>query len=168
MTDAWRVVVTASRDYADGKTIAVVFADIASHHPDAVITVVNGQCDPLTLPTMRRVRWADAETWPRSEQQRLIGGDWLCDRIALVTFGWQVERHPADWKRHGRRGGRIRNTEMAAAGADEACAFGNWCADQRCPDIGRHVSHGTAHAASEFERFGILVRRSGPAPRLAA
>ncbi len=48
------------------------------------------------------------------------------DRIAETFWrGWggRIERHPADWARHGRSAGYHRNTEMVALGADVCLAF---------------------------------------------
>jgi hypothetical protein len=48
------------------------------------------------------------------------------DRIAhqeAEKLGLSVEAHPADWQRHGKRAGHIRNEEMAALGADLCIAF---------------------------------------------
>src|SRR5215831_106302 len=50
------------------------------------------------------------------------GADAMADRIALAR-GWAAEPHPADWVRHGKAAGFIRNAEMVAAGAGECLAF---------------------------------------------
>lgn len=50
------------------------------------------------------------------------GADLLARRVA-AEFGMPVETFPADWKKHGRAAGPIRNQEMADAGADLCLAF---------------------------------------------
>jgi hypothetical protein len=50
------------------------------------------------------------------------GADRLAKEAARI-YGWAVESHPADWGRHGKAAGPLRNAEMAAAGADICVAF---------------------------------------------
>lgn len=50
------------------------------------------------------------------------GADLLARRVA-AEFGMPVETFPADWKKHGRAAGPIRNQAMADAGADLCLAF---------------------------------------------
>ena len=48
------------------------------------------------------------------------------DRIAgqeAQKLGHLVEEHPADWEKHGKRAGYIRNALMASLGADLCIAF---------------------------------------------
>lgn len=49
------------------------------------------------------------------------GADMLGERYAMER-GWQTDIHPADWKRHGRAAGPIRNREMAL-GSSALIAF---------------------------------------------
>jgi hypothetical protein len=55
------------------------------------------------------------------------GADQLADEWVLARrrVGWPVEvqRFPADWKRHGKRAGMVRNREMVKLGADACLAF---------------------------------------------
>lgn len=58
-------------------------------------------------------------------------------------LGLLVERHPADWERHGKRAGYLRNREMAELGADLVLAF--WDGQ----------SKGTMHMVDLAEEYGI-------------
>lgn len=46
----------------------------------------------------------------------------MAERIA-ETSGWTIELHPADWDKHGKRAGFLRNKEMVDLGADAVLAF---------------------------------------------
>lgn len=48
---------------------------------------------------------------PRSDT--VPGADWICEYL-WGSWGGQVERYPADWKRHNKSAGYIRNATMAA------------------------------------------------------
>lgn len=50
------------------------------------------------------------------------GADAIADHAA-VEWGWEVERHPADWNTHGKAAGFIRNKAMVGLGADLCLAF---------------------------------------------
>ncbi len=89
----------------------------------------------------------------------LIHGDARgADRIAAEVArrrGWQVEAYPADWDRHGRQAGMIRNREMlATAKPDLVVAF----LDERS-----RPSVGTRHMIDQARREGLhgLVVRAG-------
>ncbi|UJW32514.1 SLOG family protein [Saccharothrix sp. AJ9571] len=73
------------------------------------------------------------------------GADALCEACWSHWSG-RVERHPAQWRRFGRRAGCLRNTEMVAAGADVCLAF---ILDQ---------SRGASHTAQLARRAGIPTR----------
>lgn len=50
------------------------------------------------------------------------GADALADKVAK-KHGWNVEVFPADWDKHGKVAGPIRNQEMVDAGARAALLF---------------------------------------------
>ena len=54
------------------------------------------------------------------------GGARGADTIAAQCareLGWDIEEHPADWGRHGKKAGPIRNQEMVDTGVDVCVAF---------------------------------------------
>jgi hypothetical protein len=112
-----RILITGSRTWTDVDAVraAMMFAQEV-HGPGA--TIVHGACP--------------------------LGADRQADEIA-TTEGWPIERHPADWERHGRSAGRIRNVEMIALGADICLAFI------------RGGSAGATHTAEMATQAGIFV-----------
>lgn len=88
-----RILITGSRDWTDVHTILDALLTEVDGGP---VTIVHGAC-----PT---------------------GADSTADRLGKV-YGVTVERHPADWKTHGKRAGFVRNAEMVALGADVCLAF---------------------------------------------
>lgn len=92
-----RVIVTGSRTWTDRDAVW----DRLDKLPSPV-TIVHGACA------------TGADSWAH---------DWVRTR-KLVFFGYVTEEtHPADWAEHERRAGPIRNSKMAAAGADLCIAF---------------------------------------------
>lgn len=93
-----RVLITGSRNWSDEWAIAEVLAiEVKKAHLDGGdVVIVHGDC-----PT-----GADR-----------IAQD-ICDRSGIAT-----ERHPADWNKHGKAAGPIRNQEMVDSGVDICYAF---------------------------------------------
>lgn len=119
-----RILVTGSRDWRDPRTVreALSRAFLARPDKDAGVVVVHGGA-----------RGADA-----------MAGRWVRD-FSCVGNPVEEERHPADWSRHGRAAGAIRNGEMVALGAYICLAFI------------RNNSRGATHCATWAERAGIPV-----------
>lgn len=92
--------------------------ELAKLPPDS--TVVHGDCRGAD-------RWAGR----------------LARELGLTVVAW-----PAEWKKHGRKAGPIRNQEMVDSGADLVLAFH--------PDLGR--SKGTRDCVRRAQRARIQVR----------
>lgn len=92
-----RILVTGSRDWTNDYAVQyqLVGAWQARGEPSEVV-LVSGAC-----PT---------------------GADRMAEDVALAR-GWRVERHPADWDKHGKRAGFLRNQEMVDLGAEVCLAF---------------------------------------------
>ena len=170
MADTYRVLVTASRDWADRVAIEhqlrIAAAEASRDGKRPVL--VHGQCDPRHPDTGRAIPWDLAKKVSWEVQGRYLGGDWLAEWAALnFRPPWQIERHPADWeapcrntcpaRSHriaGRDGATIcpaagpyRNADMVALGADVVLAFA------------KHGSRGASGCADLADKAGILVRR---------
>ena len=133
VADNFRVLVTGSRTWTGALRICTALGEVWKEHPHA--TLVTGACP----------KGADhlAEYW------------W-------TRWGGVTERWPADWDRHRKRAGFIRNEYMVSLGADLALAFIMPCANPKCRNREPHGSHGATHCAALAERAGIEVRRFTP------
>ena len=117
-----RILVTGSRDWP--------YAQIVGWELDKAtagirpVTIVEGAC-----PT-----GADNFAW-----------GWVC-RESFDDTQVHGERHPADWAKHGRSAGFVRNQEMVALGADLCLAFVY------------NESRGTSHCVRAARMAGIPCR----------
>jgi hypothetical protein len=124
-----RLIVTGSRDWTDSELIYAAMGYVKMAW--------------VTLPSTRR---------GTREEAILVhgacptGADDIADRHAM-RLGWNVERHPAQWSRYGKRAGYIRNAEMVEAGAEVCLAFI------------RNNSRGATMCADLAERAGIPTHR---------
>jgi hypothetical protein len=96
-----RILVTGSRDWDDREEIVHALLDTRDNQSRAgkrmtVMTLVEGAC-----PT---------------------GADAIAHEYA-IKWGWDTERHPADWDTHGKKAGFVRNKTMVDAGANICLAF---------------------------------------------
>jgi hypothetical protein len=101
--------------------------------------------------------------WDKPKDALLISGNCPtgADRIAENVWdelGLTIEFHPANWKRHGKQAGFIRNQEMVDLGADFCLAFICECVSPSCTIPYTHPSHGASHTVAAAERAGIQTR----------
>jgi hypothetical protein len=130
-----RVLVTGSRDWGDRAKVRGILDYIGGRYGYDGMVVVHGHC-----PT-----GADA-----------FADEWAQDNADLGVI---VERHPAEWNRHGKRAGFLRNAEMVDLGADVCLAFQNPCTKH--PHQAPHASHGADHCSGLADEARIAVRRFG-------
>lgn len=91
-----RLLVTGSQKWIRVDTIELALLAETIDIPPRGVTLVHGACPD--------------------------GADQIADEFA-VARGWDIERHPADWSRHGRAAGQIRNQRMVKSGVDVCLAF---------------------------------------------
>ena len=96
MRQPFRLLVAGSRTWDDTAVIEHALAATLAPHPGGVL-LVHGACP----------RRADA----------------IAAAYAARTPGYHIEAHPADWRRHGRGAGQLRNAEMVRLGAQGCAAF---------------------------------------------
>jgi hypothetical protein len=116
----YRILVTGSRDWTDRDALNNALADVVRPIPaHQEIVIVHGAAK---------------------------GADTMADQWARI-YGATVEAHPANWAKHGRKAGPIRNAVMVAAGADVCLAFI------------KNGSAGATYTARLAEKALITVRR---------
>lgn len=107
-TYEYRILVTGSRDWPDRtiiekaleSTVDKIIKGLSWFEGDVSIVVVHGNA------------------WGADLQ-----ADVAARRLAALGLPVTVERHPADWNKHGKRAGFLRNKEMVDAGAQVCLAF---------------------------------------------
>jgi hypothetical protein len=137
------ILVTGSRDWGD---YATILEALASYEGQPDVIVRHGACSHI-----------DERTGEE------LSADMLADRAAR-ELGFEVDPMPADWKKHRKAAGYLRNAEMVKKDPipNVCLAFGMKCRRYggNCTVVpGRHISHGTRHCATIAEKAGIEVKR---------
>lgn len=92
-----RVLITGSRDWPSKDVIETALRSYHPEDPSASRPIlVSGACH--------------------------TGADAMAEQVAY-DLGWKIERHPADWRKHKKAAGAIRNIGMVNLGADVCLAF---------------------------------------------
>lgn len=125
-----RLLITGSRQWTDKQELESVLHAQWLRHPWGLI-IVHGDC-PRGADRMTR-EWCERMTQFNAGK---IGGPPCTE-----------ERHPADWDRHGKAAGFIRNQEMVSLGADLCIAF-----------VVPGKSKGTQHTINLARKAGIPVQ----------
>lgn len=125
---AYLVMVSAGRDYTNREAIRSDFSavDEEAREEGLPVKLLHGDCK--------------------------TGGDQIADAEARA-LGWDVEKHPADWDKHGKAAGPIRNGEMVALRPDILFAY---------PTA---QSRGTWDAVRKARAAGIMVVLGPDSPR---
>lgn len=127
----YRILITGSRNWPDHHSVAAAISG-------EIIEESNRRgIDPAVM--------ADAVTIVHGHCP--TGADAFADDFSESFLGKPAKRYPADWKKHGRGAGPIRNQQMVDAGADVVLAF---------PQAG---SRGTLDCMKRAEAAGIKVIR---------
>lgn len=141
-----RLLVTGSRNWVDDdqvyRTLDAALLTLRGAGT-APVTLVHGGCN------MRPTRdgcAAYVDDPPR-------GADAIADYV-WRSWGLPVEIHFADWERHGKAAGYIRNSEMVSRHADLVCAF--WL------DGSRGTGHTIQLARAAGLRLDVVERRTHP------
>jgi hypothetical protein len=111
-----RVIVCGGRGYADADMVGVSLDAVARKHPNGLVIVQGGAAGADEL----------ARDWCQSRN------------VECVTYA-------ADWEKHGRAAGPMRNQQMLDAGADGVVAFPG--------------GRGTADMVERAQRAGVPVWR---------
>ena len=127
-----RILVTGSRDWADYGAIRDALNEALHALAPGTPVLVHGDCESGADAIARQI-WV--EHWRRPE-----------------------EPHPADWARHRKRAGYLRNEAMVGLGADVCLAFIGPCRKPDCKKPQPHGSHGATMTAALAEHACIPTK----------
>jgi YspA, cpYpsA-related SLOG family len=140
-----RALFTVSRDWEDEAIIARDLTTLVGKHVKGeTLIVMHGDC-------------SNGDRMVRNWCESLAGH---FDNMGVVI---QEERYPAEWHRHGKRAGFMRNAAMVARKPDICFAYINVCRGFKCRRPELHGSHGATHCSGLAKSAGIrtIYRRRG-------
>lgn len=101
------IIITGGRDFHD----YALFKEILNHLFGALnVKMIAGACNSGTL------------TYTRPDGTKVYGADGLAERYASEC-GYDFIPYPADWNKHGKAAGAIRNQQMAKSDAEICIGF---------------------------------------------
>lgn len=129
-----KLIIFGGRDFSNEKA---AFSEIEKYLREInakreELEFVSGCCDRGAL------------TYTRNDGTKVFGADGLGEKFAM-TGGYVVKLFPANWKKHGRAAGPIRNLQMGEYGTH---GLGFW--DKK--------SRGTKDMIEVCEKFGIIPK----------
>lgn len=100
-----RVIISGGRNYSDWETFkAKVYYFLAN---SSNITIISGHC---MKPKGSKGKYF-VVTFINDEGEEVCGADGMAERYAK-EYNYKLEIYPANWDKHGKSAGPIRNSEM--------------------------------------------------------
>lgn len=110
MTFPTKVIITGGRDFSDYKQFKEILDYLLG---ELYVHLIAGACSDKKKGVL---------TYTRPDGTEVFGADGLTERYAAEN-GLKFTPYPADWNKHGKSAGPIRNAEMVKSGAEVCIGF---------------------------------------------